>query len=133
MIFRIAPFFGTRGIVATRLLAGSTAVADEFAKNEGIRKILRENGDDGRSYRWIEHNAYFETEADEARYRTLVLSRGYRVDREDGDAPYPRPWHIVFSMLQAPDDIDDETNRLQADAARLDGEYDGWETDVLRR
>ncbi|WP_416065119.1 ribonuclease E inhibitor RraB [Rhizobium sp. ZK1] len=39
---------------------------------------------------------------------------------------------VVFSQLQAPNDIDKQTELLDVSAAKLGGEYDGWETTVHR-
>lgn len=107
-------------------------MAQDFAKNEEVRRVLREHGDDGRSVRLIQHFAYFTTEKAALQYRELVSARGYQVDLEANDASPPRSWSIEFSKLQAPNDIDGETGFLDSSAVKLGGEYDGWETKVHR-
>jgi hypothetical protein len=107
-------------------------LAGDFAKNEEVRKVLLEHGDDGRSVRLIQHYAYFATAEAASQYREFVSARGYQLDREANDASQPRPWSIVFSKLQAPKDIDSEAGLLDLSAVKLGGEYDGWETKVNR-
>lgn len=123
-----------RGLYTLAIIfsVGSVALPDDFAKNEEVRRVLRSQGDDGSSARQVQHYAYFPTLEAEIRYRDLVLARGYRLDRETNDGSHPKPWSIVFSKLQAPNDIDNETEILNVDAANLGGEYDGWETDIRR-
>jgi hypothetical protein len=111
-------------------MIGSATMANDFAKNEEVRMVLREHGDDGTAPRPIQHYAYFPTSAAQKQYRDFLLGRGYHVDREEDNTPQPTPWGIVFSKIQTPTDIDDETEALGMTAAQEGGEYDGWETGI---
>jgi len=106
---------------------------DEFLKNEPVRAGLRENGDNCEVPRPIEHYAYFPTREGQAGYRDFLTSRGYQIDREEADADDEGRSAIVFSQVQAPVAIDQETALLEDQAAELGGEYDGWVTDVIRQ
>lgn len=107
--------------------------ADEFDKNEQVRAVLRQNGDDGRTPRSIQHFAYFITAGERDTFRDLVVERGYAVDDAHAEGSEPRNWAIAVSKIQAPVDLDDKTGTLEIEAKRLQGQYDGWETDVMRQ
>jgi hypothetical protein len=113
--------------------SSSSAAAADFAKNEEVRSALRQSGDDTRIPRSIQHFAYFPGEQEQRAYRELVVSRGYEIDDEHSEAEAPYAWAIKFSKMQAPNDVDEETSILDADALRLKGQYDGWETEIVRR
>jgi len=104
---------------------------DDFLKNEPVRADLRRYGDDGKTPRLIDHYAYFPSREGQAAYRDFVLSRGYKIEREDIDADDRGQLPIFFSKIQAPVAIDKETAFLGARAVNLGGEYDGWETDLV--
>jgi hypothetical protein len=115
------------------LLPLGTASADEFAKNEEVRRVLRSNGDDTRIPRDIQHFAYFPSELTQQSFRRFVVSRGYRIDDQHAGGANPLPWALIFSKVQAPLDIDAETEVLRVNAEGFAGEYDGWETAVIRK
>lgn len=93
--------------------------------------MLRENGDDTRSPRSIQHFAYFPGAKEQSAFHDFVISRGYRIDDEHSEAVGRFPWAVIFSKEQAPAEIDEETSVLRVNAERLKGEYDGWETAVV--
>ncbi|MGV3553079.1 ribonuclease E inhibitor RraB [Rhizobium sp.] len=105
---------------------------DEFLKNEQVRRTLRENGDNGRLPRKVRHFAYFRSANARHQYHGLLVSRGYAIDEEHADGAYPNSWAIIFSRTQTPMKLDGETARLREATDQLDGEYDGWECEVIR-
>jgi regulator of RNase E activity RraB len=105
---------------------------DEFLKNEPVRANLRDNGDNCEAPRPIEHYAYFRTREAQESYRAVLISRGYQIDREDVEPDDDGRLAIVFSQVQVPVAIDAETAVLDERAVELNGEYDGWVTDVVR-
>jgi Regulator of ribonuclease activity B len=109
----------------------STAISNDFEQNEKVREALRGEADDGRTARVVRHYAYFQTCEARDTYRAFLLAHGYQVDRDSHQDQYPNPWGIVFSKVQVPNDIDGETEKLRANAARFGGEYDGWETGIV--
>ncbi|HCL65517.1 MAG TPA: hypothetical protein DIC56_11890 [Rhizobium sp.] len=113
-------------------VVGSTAMSNDFEKNEEVRQILRKQGDDSRTARVVQHYAYFQTSEARDLYRDFLFARGYKVDRESHQDPYFNPWGIVFSKVQVPNDIDVETEELDINAAKFGGEYDGWESGIVR-
>jgi len=106
---------------------------NDFTKNEQVRAVMRGNGDNCLIPRAIDHYAYFPTETERASYRAFVMARGYGIDREDRNEDREHPCGIFFSKVQVPDDIDDETMQLEMTAMQMKGDYDGWETDVVRQ
>ncbi|MCQ4632007.1 ribonuclease E inhibitor RraB [Shinella sp. CPCC 100929] len=107
-------------------------MATDFAKNEQARQALREEGDDCLTARPIRHFAYFGTPVARQQYREFLLARGYEINREGNEDYQPKLWSVVFSKVQVPIDIDNETEVLDAKAVTFGGEYDGWETEVRR-
>jgi len=106
--------------------------ANDFVKNEEVRQGMRREGDDGRTPRAIQHYAYFPDEVARKTYREFVTSRGYEIDDEHGEGSGRNSLAIIFSKVQAPTEIDDETKVLDDNAVRLSGVYDGWETAIVR-
>lgn len=121
----------------SRFLDGLPRPADEnveeFIKNEEVRSVLRENGDDCRSPRAIQHYAYFPDAKGQKTYLDFVASRGYRIDDEHNEAEGRNAWAVIFSQVQIPIRIDSETAILREYAQTLGGDYDGWETPVIRK
>lgn len=107
-------------------------MANDLAKNEEVRAVLRKQGDDGKIARSVQHYAYFPSWRAEKSYRDFLTAREYKIDRESNESPHANPWAIIFSKVQFPNAIDDETAQLDANAARLGGDYDGWETSIVR-
>ena len=116
-----------------RLLTSLRSRAGDFLKNEPVRAEMRKNGDDCMMPRPIEHYAYFQAPEGRAAYREIILSRGYVVLHEDMSASGDGRFFILFSKVEAPIAIDKETALLEDHATVLGGEYDGWETDTLRK
>ena len=106
---------------------------DEFLKNERVRSVLRENGDNCRSPRTVQHFAYFPDAAAQIGFREFLVSRGYDIDDAHNEAEGRNSWAVIFSKTQIPVKIDGETALLSEHAGRLDGDYDGWETEVVRK
>jgi hypothetical protein len=102
-------------------------------ENEKVREGLRQNGDDCRTPRLVDHYAYFGDIASLRNYREYVESNGYQIIRESSDDEEDSLWLLLFSKLQRLTELDPITSELQAKAESLDGEYDGWECDVVRR
>jgi hypothetical protein len=111
---------------------GFSVPASDFVKNEEVRREMRRHGDDCKAERPIQHYAYFPEVTARRRYREFLLGRGYDIVRQEHVEFEPNSLSIVFSKLQAPNDIDHETAALGAYANTCSGEYDGWEADVCR-
>ncbi|MDQ0319028.1 hypothetical protein QO002_001166 [Pararhizobium capsulatum DSM 1112] len=120
-------------VFAALTSANGAEMTSEFAKNEEVRLDLRKQGDDGRTPRLLQHYAYFPSADAEKAYADFLISKAYQIERESGDSPGDNPWGVIFTKVQAPIDIDDETANLGLKANSLGGEYDGWETDLIRK
>lgn len=105
----------------------------EFSKNEEVRRYLAKQGDHSRTPRLLQHYAYFPSADAEKAYASFLKSKAYQIERESSDSLGDNPWGVIFTKVQAPIDIDDETGNLELKATRLGGEYDGWETEVIRK
>lgn len=99
-----------------------------------VIEALESHGDDGSAPRKIEHWAYFDSEESAAEFIAWARGEGVKYDRENShqteDGQYSvRLFHYGTVQLQ---DINHYTVALSQKAAEYGGEYDGWETMVLK-
>jgi uncharacterized protein (TIGR01619 family) len=110
----------------------------EFREIQDRRVLtaLRENGDDLSQPRGIQHWAYFPTEGARDRYITTARSRGFACRPTEGDPkvqpgkPFGATCHRVDPVR--PPMIHNVVSELTQLAADQDGEYDGWECQVVK-
>jgi hypothetical protein len=113
----------------------SKLTPEEFQSGENAKVIaqLVKAGDILTKERPVEHWIYFKSETDRKSFETKVLKDGFRVTGESKvDAPiYPYQLRIIRS-----DKVDQiSVNGYVMDLWRLahesNGDYDGWETEVV--
>lgn len=90
---------------------------------------LEEHGDP-LTPRPVQHWLYFQTAAAREQVKQAVLQQEFAVD---GEPDAPNAFVLVISRTDAvdPDSIHQVTARLMMLALDHDGDYDGWETQVL--
>lgn len=99
-----------------------------------VIEALESHGDDGSAPRKIEHWAYFDSQESAATFVAWAKGEGLKPDRENShqteDGRYcVRLFHHGTVKLE---DINHYTVALKHKAAEYGGEYDGWETMVLK-
>ena len=98
--------------------------------------ILRLNaaGDPLTKERKIEHWAYFPTAEDRECYVKYVLKNNFIVEQKDTTGSITYPFKLVFSRVEIPklEPISKLTLSLREEAVRCKGEYDGWESPVMK-
>jgi regulator of RNase E activity RraB len=104
--------------------------------NRRVIDVLQRDGDDLRSSRTVRHWIYFQASFDRFRFAELARGQGFDVTESDlpDDGVRDRRFCCLVSRLDFVDDASiNETVLLLFDNARAcDGEYDGWETQVIK-
>lgn len=106
-------------------------------KDFGVFEQLGENGDERDEPREIRHWAYFPDRASAEGFAAEIKASGY-VIHDIGDGPPDRPAKrmcIRFTREDTPayGGFTSANIELRKSAERHGGEYDGWETEVLRK
>lgn len=100
--------------------------------NRSVCENLRRHGDDLQTPRLVDHCAYFGDEVRRARFAGHIQKQGFRVtDQFATEEPSPR-FALVFSQLAVPARIDDYVLPVFDDVVEFGGEYDGWETVLIK-
>ncbi len=95
---------------------------------------LEENGDPLTQPRRVDHWAYFEDAATRDAFSEWVQANGYEVEKTSPPSEEIPQYGVQFFHSCVPQamKINEHTVALQAKARELGGEYDGWETSVVR-
>ncbi len=95
---------------------------------------LREAGDDLRQPRAVEHTAYFPSSRNRDDFTAAVEKEGFRLQRTPEPADGVPQYGAVFYRIDVPHyyEIDDLTLHLIDLAESFGGEYDGWETSLVK-
>lgn len=103
-------------------------------QNRRVCDVLEENGDELISAREIEHWAYFPDATARARFIATVEALGFEIQQLWDEQEASR-CGIRFSRIDLPSftGIDEVTLPLYQAALAAGGDYDGWETQVIRK
>jgi hypothetical protein len=107
---------------------------NQHAANLQISDLLARHGDTQTQVRAIDHWAYFPTAESRSLFVAKCLTLGLRIrslhdDGRTGAEFCARLFHIDIPNCQVMDDL---TLSLHDLAANSGGEYDGWETQVVK-
>lgn len=110
-----------------------TKVDWQTIQNRRVLEALEQRGDDCTALRRIDHWFYFDDEENRRSFRDVLEHRGYHVADESmtGDDPPRyglRVWHDEAPGFAR---INELTVDLLLHAEEFDGEYDGWETEIV--
>ena len=101
--------------------------------NQEVLNVMEKEGDQPEAQREVLHWSYFPTESNRSDFKNAVQVRGYIIDSEshhpDGDNPYG----ICYGKIQqsTAKAIDESVLDLAKLSERFQGEYDGWEAQVM--
>ena len=108
-------------------------------QNQSIinRKVLlnmRKNGDSLQEPREVNHWAYFKSKKDRNTFEKTIRYEKFKIIRKNMDNQENLPYGIVFSRKDKVDfdEIDKYTIELFIIAEKLNGLYDGWETEIVK-
>jgi regulator of RNase E activity RraB len=107
----------------------------ERIKNRDVLEVLEEHGDTLEPVRDVHHWIYFKTSDDRKLFAEDVLQLGYRVEDQAEDWKHESPYSIQITRDQSvtPGKIDDAVLQLFRLAKELNGQYDGWEAQVITK
>jgi len=108
----------------------------EFQRIQNRRLLaqLEEYGDKPDQPRKIEHWIYFPTEENRADFTRSVVSQGYSCENIPAEEGKPLDYKLLVSRedCTTEENIDEVVLYLWETAQEYEGEYDGWETTVVR-
>jgi Family of unknown function (DUF695)/Regulator of ribonuclease activity B len=106
----------------------------EYMGNESVIDNLIKNADKLDQAREVTFWAYFKTKGDRANFITYIKANGFSVEEEDKDKNFDLQYTLRFSKTMAMDltKLTDTTFELRKKATENNGEYDGWETVVVK-
>jgi hypothetical protein len=106
--------------------------ADDWQVIQDMRvlEVLEKHGDDGTSPRRVDHWAYFPSQAGAEQFVVWLRGRHYGSVTMDAEAEGKVCVRFTHEGPVQLEDITSHTIALRRKASELDGEYDGWETQV---
>lgn len=106
----------------------------EYMQNQKVLEQLLKHGDNLTKARQVDHWIYFKNSDDRNAFAKKVIKDGFMVEGkeklEDGDRPYQL--HISRQDKVDIESISKITLSLRKMASELNGDYDGWETFIVK-
>ena len=105
----------------------------EKIKNRGVLDVLRGQGDTLSPVRDVHHWIYFRSRENRERFAAKARELGYTVEGESEHPHGPHPFglHVTRDQSVTTDEIDKAVLELFRLAKQVDGEYDGWEAQLI--
>ncbi|MFT3825030.1 MAG: DUF695 domain-containing protein [Chitinophagaceae bacterium] len=105
----------------------------EFMKNQKVLLNLTQAGDKLEKERKVDHFIYFTSEKDQDCFITYATAQNFKVEGKD-KVTGTRPFKLQISRTDKVDavSITPLTLELRKQASRCNGDYDGWETFVIK-
>lgn len=102
--------------------------------NRDLVERLEEEGDPLVTPRKVEHWVYFEDKKDMKRFIKAVKKEGFAIEDESDEQDEDGKFVLSISRADSVDydSINDVTDLLVETAEECEGEYDGWETFVIK-
>ena len=106
----------------------------EYIENGKVVMNLSKEGDDLSKPRQVDHWLYFKTEADRATFLQYALQEKFKVEGKEYTSKGKLHYQLHLSRTDMVDlgSICPITLKLRKKAKELNGEYDGWETFVIK-
>ncbi|MBS1664848.1 MAG: DUF695 domain-containing protein [Bacteroidetes bacterium] len=106
----------------------------EYITNDKVIMNLSKAGDKLTKPRLVDHWLYFKTEADRDKFVGYALGQKYKIEGKDFKKDLERPFQLHLSRTDKvdPGSISAITLELRRKAKEFNGDYDGWETFVVK-
>jgi hypothetical protein len=106
----------------------------EYMSNSKVILSLTKAGDDLSKPRQVDHWLYFKNEADRNLFITYTAKENYKLEGKKYVEKAPLHFQLHISRIDKVDmnSITEITKRLRKKAKELNGDYDGWETFVIK-
>jgi uncharacterized protein (TIGR01619 family) len=101
--------------------------------NREVLDVMGKEGDQPQTPREVLHWSYFPKEDNRSDFKAAVQAKGYRIDSESHHPESDNPYGICFGKVQktGAEAIDESVLELAKLSERFQGEYDGWEAQVM--
>jgi hypothetical protein len=108
--------------------------AFEFMQNQKVIIRLQKEGDKLNKERQVDHWLYFSTEADRNCFISYAVQKNFKIESKEKTANLSHPFKLHLSRTDKVDmaSISKITLELRRQAKKCNGEYDGWETFVIK-
>lgn len=106
----------------------------EYMSNQKVVMQLQKAGDKLDQPRLVDHWLYFKTETDRECFVYTAVSKKFKIELKEIVAGQALPYKLHISRTDRADlrSINTLTNWLKEEAKKCKGEYDGWETVVIK-
>jgi len=106
----------------------------EYISNQKVVMRLQKAGDKLDTPRQVDHWLYFKSEADRECFVYYAVSKKFRIEAKEngGNTSFPFTVHISRTDRVDLASINQLTLSLKEEAKKCKGDYDGWETVVLK-
>lgn len=107
----------------------------EYISNEKIIEHLEASGDDILQPRQVDHWMYFKDEPGRDRFEKFIIANGFKIENKSKQEEGSLPYMLHISRV---DNVDIEsitklTLFLRQNVKRENGDYDGWETFIVKK
>lgn len=106
----------------------------QMINDSKVVEALKKSGDLAQIKRRIDHWAYFKSKSNAEAFIDWVVEQGFSLESMDQTRSSSGDWMVQFHRLDSPElyTINGITYSLRHKAIELEGEYDGWETSVVK-
>ena len=106
----------------------------ESMSNQKVIEQLQKGGDDLTKSRQIDHWLYFSNEKNRNLFEKLITQNGFKIETKEkiDDQEKPFKLHISRNDKVDSESISKITLELRKKAKELEGDYDGWETYIVK-
>jgi len=106
----------------------------EFMQNQKVVMQLEKAGDKLDQARQADHWLYFKTEKDRNCFMSYAMQHNFKIESKRNDGKLSAPLQLQISRIDKVDigSISKLTLLLRKEARKCNGDYDGWETFVVK-
>ncbi|UAY51637.1 DUF695 domain-containing protein [Ferruginibacter albus] len=106
----------------------------EYMLNQKVIMKLQEQGDELIKERKVDHWIYFKTVADRNCFEEYAKQNNFKIEAKDKGKSGSMPYSLQVSRIDKIDidSISQLTLKLRKQAEKCNGDYDGWETVVVK-
>jgi len=106
----------------------------EYMSNQKVIEQLKASGDNLTKARQVDHWLYFSSINDRDLFEKSIISTGFKIENKEKVDNSDKPYKLHISRT---DKVDTEsinliTLDLKRKAKRMNGDYDGWETFIVK-
>ena len=109
-------------------------ITQEYMANQKVLTALSKAGDNLSGVRTLDHLAYFKDSKARDCFISVIKTNGFVIDKTSAETETEWKYFIYFSKKQNIDihEISSVTLDLRKNAKQCGGQYDGWETQLIK-